>query len=129
MSSEVSMPSFVRGLAFFVGGFLVSELVRRLLLSGAGRAVAERVGHPELATFEGAHAASKEAKRAVGLVKQITQPPPALVEPAPPVAPRWVGVARDSAEMLLAAGGVLKTLADVVQQDEKLRRRVGSSRA
>lgn len=119
------MKNILRGILFFIGSFLVGEVVRRLLTSAIGRTVADRVGHPELATMEGASAASKEVKRAVGFVKTITSPPP-TPEPdlAASTAPRWVGIARDSAEMLLAAGGILKTLSDFVQEDEKLRRRV-----
>lgn len=119
------MKNLLRGILFFVGSFLIGEIVRRLLTSTLGRSVADRVGHPELATMEGASAASKEVKRAVGFVKTITSPPPTPEpEPAPANRARWVGIARDSAEMLLAAGGVLKTLSDFVQEDEKLRRRV-----
>lgn len=119
------MKNLLRGLAFLIGSFVVGEVVRRLLSSGAGRAVADKLGHPELATMEGASAAGKEAKRAVGFVKSLTNPapapPPSVVRPT---GPYWVGIARDSAEMLLVAGSVLKTLADFVSEDEKLRRRV-----
>lgn len=118
------MPKVVRGLGFFVGGFVVSWLVRTLLTSSPSRSLLDRIGHPELGTLDGAHQAGKEARRAVGFVKQLTQNTEAKTEAARPLAPRWVGIARDSAEMLLAAGGVLKTLADVVQQDEKLRRQL-----
>lgn len=119
------MKNLLRGVLFFIGAFALSEIARRLLTSGVGRSLADKVGRSELATPEGAGAASKEVKRAVGFVKAITNPnPPAPEEPALTTGPRWVGIARDSAEMLLAVGAVLKVLSDFVQEDEKLRRRV-----
>jgi hypothetical protein len=119
------MKNILRGILFFVASFLIGELVRRLLTSGLGRSATSKVGHPELATMEGASAASKEVKRAVGFVKNITSPsPPPPPEPVARSGPAWVGIARDSAEMLLAAGAVLKTLSDFITEDEKLRLRV-----
>src|SRR5207247_180690 len=109
---------------FLVGSFVAGELVKRLLTSGPGRGALSRLGRPELATHEGAHAASKEVKRGVGFIRTLVQVQPAPAASPAPIGPRWVGIARDSAEMLLAAGAVLKTMADFVQEDEKLRRRV-----
>jgi hypothetical protein len=119
----------VRGLGFFAISILVGELVRRVLMSRAGRSATERLGRPELATYEGASAASKEAKKAIGFVRALTSPkPPAAVEARPDRPAGWVGIARDAAEMLLAAGAVLKTASDFAQEDAKLRRRIGQAR-
>lgn len=123
------MNSFLRSIGFLIAGFLVGEAVQRLLRSGAGRAVTDKVGHPELSTCEGAEIAKKDTRRAIGVVKGIVAqaaevpPPPMSRRPAPAV-PTWVLLARDAAEMLLAAGGVLKTAADFIQSDEQLRRRI-----
>ena len=124
------MKNLLRALAFLVGSFVAGELIKRLLTSRPGGAVMQRLGRPELATHEGAHAASKEVKRGIGFVRNLLQAPNAPPEAPKAVAgPRWVGIARDSAEMLLAAGAVLKTMADFVQEDEKLRQRIGRGAA
>jgi hypothetical protein len=119
----------LRSIGFLVGGFLIGEAVQRLLRSGAGKAVTEKIGHPELSTCDGAEVAKKDARRAVGVVNGLIQraeAAPGLPEPRPavPTLPGWVTLARDAAEMLLAAGGVLKAAADYVQSDEQLRRRI-----
>jgi hypothetical protein len=123
------MKGILRTVGFFALSLVVGEIVRRLLTSRAGEAVTEKLGHPELATHEGASAAAKEAKRAIGLIKgvvsgEIKQPE----RPNVVAQPGWVGIARDASELLLAAGAVLKTASDFVSEDEKLRRRVARRR-
>lgn len=123
------MKGFLRSIGFLVAGLLIGEAVQRLLRSGAGKAVSERIGHPELSTCDGAEVAKKDARRAVGIVNGLIQraeSAPGIPEPRPavPTLPSWVVLARDAAEMLLAAGGVLKAAADFVQSDEQLRRRI-----
>ncbi|HEX5415906.1 MAG TPA: hypothetical protein VFZ25_09585 [Chloroflexota bacterium] len=123
------MKGFLRSVGFLIAGLLLGELVQRLLRSGAGKAVTGKIGHPELSTCDGAELAKKDARRTVGLVHGLIQraeQAPGIPEPRPalPTLPRWVTLARDAAEMLLAAGGVLKAAADFVQSDEQLRRRI-----
>ncbi|HVB97410.1 MAG TPA: hypothetical protein VNG11_06730 [Chloroflexota bacterium] len=120
------MKSLLRGIGFFALSIVVGMLVKKVWLSGIGRWVMDRVGHPELASHEMADEASARAKDAVNLVRSLTSSQP----PAPPApretsaAPQWVRTARDGAEMLLAAGALLKSLSDFVQEDERLRRRL-----
>lgn len=123
------MTKFLRGIGFLVAGILIGEVVQRLLRSSAGKAVTEKIGHPELSTCDGAEMAKKDSRRAVGVVKSLIQ----RAEEAPgipeqkvviPEVPRWVILARDAAEMLLAAGGVLKAASEFVQSDEQMRRRI-----
>ena len=120
------MMNFLRTLGFFAISIIVGELVRRVLSSRVGAAAVGKIGHPELATLEGAASVSKEAKRVVGFVKTATAPKTAkLDEPvALPRSPGWVGLALDSSEMLLAAGALLKVAADFVGEDEKLQKRI-----
>jgi hypothetical protein len=123
------MKNFLRTVAFFAASLVVGEIVRRLLMSRPGRSVADRFGHPELGTCDGAGAAAGEARKAVGLARTLMEaqsqtPPAAPVRTGPP----WVRLALDASEMLLAAGGVLKTVADFVGEDEKLRRRIDRGR-
>lgn len=117
------MKNILRAVGFLALSLVVGELVKRVLTSRAGESAMTRLGRPELATVAGAHAASKEAKRAVGLVRRITAPKSA--EPEEPVVPagtpRWALVARDAAEMLLAAGTVLRTASDFVHEDQKIK--------
>ena len=121
------MKTFLRGLGFLALSLIVGELVKRLLASRVGTAAASKLGHPELATLEGAASLSKEAKRAVALVKTLTGPKPAVLERpvvAVPRAPGWLGLARDASEMLLAAGAFLKVAADFAGEDDKLQQRI-----
>src|SRR4051812_8991751 len=102
------MKNFLRGLGFLAISLVVGEVIKRLLTSRFGEAAAGKLGRPELATHAGAASVSKEARRAVGLVKTLTGPRPqdrakAVVEDRQP---GWVGLARDASEMLLAAGAV-----------------------
>lgn len=120
------MKNFLRGIGFFVLSIIVGVIVKKVWLSGAGRWVMGRIGHPELANHEIADEASARAKDAVKLVRSLTnnQPPPAPTPRESTAAPQWVRTARDGAEMLLAAGGLLKSLSDFVQEDERLRKRL-----
>jgi hypothetical protein len=117
---------FLRGISFFVATLLVGEVVRRFLMSRFGGAAASRLGRPDLATYEGASAASKDVKKAVGYARSIVEgrasPLPARSEE--PRQLGWVGTARDASEMLLAAGAVLKTISEFVREDANLRKRV-----
>jgi hypothetical protein len=116
-------------MAFFAISIAVGEVVRRVLMSRIGSSAVERLGRPDLGTYEGASAASKEAKKAVGFVRSLTTAkPPAALEPTRARPAGWVGIARDAAEMLLAAGALLKTASDFAQEDAKLRRRIGRAR-
>lgn|GEM_PF-6395020 len=123
------MKNILRSVGFLIAGFLIGEVVQRLLRSGPGKSITGSLGHPELSTCDGAEVAKKDARRAVGVVKGIVEQAtagPVVQPPRPraPAVPGWVLLARDAAEMLLAAGGVLKTAADFVQSDEQLRRRI-----
>ena len=123
------MNAILRSIGFLIAGFLIGEVVQRLLRSGLGKSVTETLGHPELSTCDGAEVAKKDARRALGVVKGIVeQAAEGAVVPTPrpraTAVPSWVLLARDAAEMLLAAGGVLKTAADFIQSDEQLRRRI-----
>jgi hypothetical protein len=124
------MKNFLRGLGFLAISLIVGEVIKRLLTSRVGEAAAGKLGHPEFATLEGAASVSKEAKRAVGLVKTLTGPKPKVVEPAvvEDRQPGWVGLARDASEMLLAAGALLKVASDFVGEDRKLRKRITRTR-
>jgi hypothetical protein len=118
-----------RGIVFFALSLVAGEVVRRLLTSRLGASAAERLGRPELATYEGASAASKEVKSAVGFVRTLTESKP--VAPLALTGPRsagWVGVARDASEMLLAAGALLKTVSDFASEDAKLRSRLARTK-
>ncbi len=55
------MKNLLRGLIFFALSLVLGEVVRRLLVSRLGEALVTRLGRAELATAEGASAASKEA--------------------------------------------------------------------
>ena len=125
------MLRFLRGLGFFVLSMVVGEVVKRLLTSRMGDATMNKLGQPHLATDKGAAAASREAKRAVGLVKQVTTPKSAMAQPIVPETgqPGWVSLARDSAEMLLAAGAVLKVAADFAGEDKRLQKRVDAAKS
>jgi hypothetical protein len=114
----------IRAIAFFVISIVVGEIVRRLLMSGVGRGAVERLGRPDLGTHEGASAASKEAKRAIGFVRSLTSGNPPAVVPTRSRQSGWVGIAADAAEMLLTAGALLKTASDFAHEDAKLRRRI-----
>ncbi len=119
------MTKLVRGLGFLVLSLIIGEVVKRTLTSGPGRGLLGRVGHPELATLEGADAASKKVRQGIDFVRSLT--PRGQKEAAPrerplPV-PRWVRIVSDTSEMLLATGGVLKAIADFVREDERLRKR------
>lgn len=105
---------------------LVEEVVRRLLMSRLGQGATNRLGRPELATYEGATAAGRNVKKVVGMARTITDGRQAR-EPKPEATerPGWVGAAREASEMLLAVGAVLKALSDFVHEDSKLQRRVG----
>ncbi len=119
------MKGFLRAAGFFVASLIVGELIRRLLTSRVGESLAGKLGHPELATHEGAGTASKKVKRAIGFVRSLVdnkERPIEVPELGPP--PGWVGIARDASELLLATGAVLKTAADFANEDERLRRRV-----
>jgi hypothetical protein len=120
------MQGILRAVGFLALSLIVGEIVKRLLTSRVGEATMTKLGRPEMATLEGATAASKEAKKAVGMVKSLTAPKPPTppVVALPPSLPTWVTIARDAAEMLLAAGTVLRTASDFVLEDEKLRSRV-----
>ena len=120
------MKRFLRWVGFLALSVVIGELIKRLLASQVGSAAATKLGHPELATLEGAASLGKEARRAVGLVKTLTGPKPAVVEQpvAVPRSPGWVGLARDASEMLLAAGAFLKVAADFVGEDDKLQRKI-----
>jgi hypothetical protein len=116
----------LRPIFFFGLSLAIGEVVRRLLMSRLGTSTAERLGRPELATYEGANAASKEVKNAVGFVRTLTEGKP-LMPPLALTSPRfagWVGVARDASEMLLAAGALLKTVSEFAGEDAKLRSRL-----
>ena len=120
------MRNFLRGLGFLAISIVVGEVVKRVLSSRIGMSAADKLGRPELATLEGAASVSKEAKRAVGLVKTLTGPRlktevrPVVVERVP----GWVGLARDASEMLLAAGALMKVAADFVGEDDKLQNKI-----
>jgi hypothetical protein len=120
------LKNILRGILFLILSLAVGEVVKRLLTTRAGEAAMARIGRPELATMEGAHAAGKEAKRVVGFVRSLTQAKGAAPMKAiqTELMPGWVSVARDASEMLLAAGALIKTAADFAGEDEKLRRRV-----
>ncbi len=120
------MTKAIRGIAFFLITFAIGEVVRRILMSRPGEAASDRLGRPELSSYEGASAASKEVKKAIGFVRSLaTGRESKEVKPVEAVrATGWIGIARDASEMLLAAGAVLKTVSDFVQEDTKLRRRV-----
>jgi hypothetical protein len=122
----VQVKGFLRAVGFFVASLIVGELVRRLLTSRVGESVAGKLGHPEIATHEGAGTASKEVKRVIGFVRSLVdnkELPISAPRLAPP--PGWVGIARDASELLLATGAVLRTAADFANEDEQLRRKVG----
>ena len=120
------MRNLARGLLFLLVSLLLGELVKRILNSGLGEAATSRLGHPELSTLEGATAAGKEAKRVVGFARSLieTKPPVAETPAAPARVAGWVGLARDAAELFLAAGALLKIAADFAGEDEKLHRRI-----
>src|SRR5213082_836222 len=109
------MSNALRGIGFFLATLLVEEVVRRLLMSRFGQGATNRLGRPELATYEGASAAGRNVKKVVGIARTIAGGRQAL-EPKPEVTvrPGWVGAARDASEMLLAVGAVLKTFSDFV---------------
>jgi hypothetical protein len=118
----------LRSLAFFAISLAVGESVRRLLMSRVGVGAASRLGRPDLATFDGANAASREAKKAVGFVRTLTSGKPALVMPSPTVGSSgWVGIAGDASDMLLAAGALLKAVSEFAREDAKLRHKVRAS--
>lgn len=120
------MRNFLRGLGFLALSLIVGELVKRFLSSRIGTAAVGKLGRPELATLEGAASVSREAKRAVGLIKTITGPK-LPIESRPVVvarAPGWVGLARDASEMLLAAGALMKVASDFVADDENLQQKI-----
>ena len=118
-----------RGIAFFVGTLALGEIVRRLFMSRIGKVATERLGRPELATYEGATAAASNAKKAVGFVRTLVDGRQAtdLVKDVPAAAVSWAGTARDASEMLLAVGAVLKTVSDFAHEDSKLRNRFPKS--
>lgn len=120
------MKSILRTIGFLVLSFVVGWGVKKVWLSGLGRWIMDRLGHPELASHEMADEASARIKDVVKLVRDLTSGPPKLTvdHREMPAVPQWVRTARDSAEMLLAAGTLLKSLADFVQEDERLRRRL-----
>ncbi|HLZ06980.1 MAG TPA: hypothetical protein VKT80_00170 [Chloroflexota bacterium] len=125
------MKNFLRGVGFFALSIVVAELVKRVVTSPVGRVAADKIGRPDLATLEGAAAVSREAKRAVGLVRTLTTPRAATVDR--PVAqerePGWVGLASDASEMLLAAGALLRAASEFVAEDKKIEKRVARGRA
>jgi len=83
-----------------------------------------RAGHSELATLEGATEASKKVKQGIEFARSLTREEQPLVSRGqPPAGPRWARIARDAAEMLLVAGGLLKAVSDFVHEDEQLRKR------
>ena len=125
------MKSFLRGLGFLALSLIVGELVKRLLSSRVGSATAHRLGRPELATIEGAASVSKEARKAVGLVKSLTGSPRPIKETVLSIerAPGWVGMARDASEMLLSAGALLRVAAEFVGEDGKLQKKVARGSA
>lgn len=119
------MKNFLRGIAILILTWLAGEAIKKVLVSGAGRAVLNRVGHPEIATLEGAQEASKKLKQGIDLAQTLTNPPKKA--PAPRVTaltgPNWLRTMRDAAELLLATGAMLKAVADFIREDEGLRRR------
>jgi hypothetical protein len=121
------MKRFLRWVGFLALSIVIGELAKRVLASRAGSAAATKLGRPELATLEGAASLGKEARRAVGLVKTLTGPKPAVVERPLVAVPRtagWLGLARDASEMLLAAGALMKVAADFAGEDEKLQKKI-----
>lgn len=120
------MMKLLRGAAFLVISLILGEIVKRVLYSGAGEAVTNRLGRPELSTLEGATEAGKEARRVVGFVRTLTEPKAAAEAPmvVAPRTPGWVGTARDAAELFLAAGALLRTASEFASEDEKLRRKI-----
>jgi hypothetical protein len=125
------MKNFLRGLGFLALSLVVGELVKRVITSPVGKAAADKIGRPELATLDGAASVGREARRAVGLVRTLTAPKSPSVE-LPVAAEReaeWVGLARDASEMLLAAGALLKVASDFVSEDTKLVKRIARGKA
>ena len=125
------MKNFLRGLGFFALSLVVAEVVKRVVTSPVGKAAAEKIGRPDLATIDGATSVGREAKRVVGLVRSVTAPRAATEERlvAPEAEPGWVGLARDASEMLLAAGALLKVASEFVAEDKKLKKRVARASA
>lgn len=118
------MKNFVRGIGFLVLSLIVGEVIKKLLTSRPGRSVLGRAGHSELATLEGATEASKKVKQGIEFARSLAREEQPLVSrEQPPVGPRWARIARDAAEMLLVAGGLLKAVSDFVHEDEQLRKR------
>lgn len=121
------MKNLLRGIAFFALSLVIGQIIKRALTSGAGRSLLGRVGHPELATLEGAEAASKKVKQGIELVRSLA-PGEQKVEVSrvpEPAIPGWVRTVKDASEMLLASGALLKAVSDFVREDEQLRRRLG----
>ncbi len=118
------MTKLLRGLGFLVLSLIIGEVIKRALTSGPGRGLLGRVGHPELATLEGADAASKKIKQGIEFVRSLASPKQQEVAPRerPPAGPRWLRVVSDASEMLLATGGVLKAVTDFIREDERLRK-------
>ncbi len=121
------MKNLLRWLAFFAFSLIIGQVIKRALTSGAGRALLGRLGHPELATLEGAEAASRKVKQGIELVRSLAPGEQKVEVPraAEPAIPGWVRTVTDASEMLLASGALLKAISDFVREDEQLRRRLG----
>ena len=121
------MKNLLRGLVFFALSLVIGQVIKRALTSGAGRSLLGRLGHPELATLEGAEAATQRVKQGIEVVRSLAPGEQKVESPRvpEPAGPGWVRTARDASEMLLVSGALLKAIADFVREDERLRRRFG----
>lgn len=119
------MKGLLRALGVLALTIVIGEILKRVLTSGLGRALMGRLGHPELATLEGAEEAKKKLKQGIQLVRSLSRPEPeAAARERPSASSGWLRTVRDAAEMLLATGGLLKAVADFIREDEHLRQRL-----
>jgi hypothetical protein len=115
-----------RLLVIFVLPLVLGKALAMFLGSGAGRKLAARVGAAELATEEGIEMASRYASAGAGAisgaVSALTNKAELAAGAVPnPKALMTAAVARDTAELLLATGALVKVIGDFLKDREELR--------
>jgi hypothetical protein len=134
MRRNLPMKGSYKTALVFVGPLLLAKGLDAFLKSASGRRLAARTGNDVLATREGREIAKKYTGVAAGVVTGALGAKKAgigdgLRTIARPEGANWLGVAEDTAAILLAVGGLLKAVSDFAREKRKAAQRSASARA
>ncbi|HUE75989.1 MAG TPA: hypothetical protein VMP10_04100 [Chloroflexota bacterium] len=114
-----------KAVLLFILPLVLSKVAEMILSSKPGKNAVRRIGQPELTTEKGIDLATDYSKRAVGALGVAAIGVQQKLERSPDdrAGFSWSNVMQDTADLLLATGGLLRISSEFVRDKEKMRRK------